>query len=239
MTELAEQLAAGVQALRQERWHEARRLLEPVYADLELAAAADLADVRARVCSLYAQAALGAGAPEQADPACREALRLLRSLRDKPGLDAVRALQDRVVAALVEQRQDQERRLEQRRIARTPTEVLLAEASTDQERMELLVKKADALGAEDALPEGAALAIEALRLATVHGDVRWTVLAHLSLVRLRPDSAQQHLLAAWTCADAASEFNLVSVIARASEVSGVALPPLVGPHAGRDAVGGT
>jgi hypothetical protein len=231
MTALAEQLAAGVAALRQQRWSDAEAQLRPVYQDAELAAAADLSDVRARVCSLYAQAALEAGALDEADAACRQALRLLRLLRDKAGLDEVRALQDRVVAALVERREQEARLAEQRRVAETPTDELLAEATTPEQRMELLVKRADALGAVQRAAEGVALASEALDLATRHADTRWTVLAHLSLLRLRPSHAQQHLWAAHACAEAASEFNLVSMVARAAELSGTALPVQRGPHA--------
>jgi hypothetical protein len=226
---LAERVAAGVRALRDHRPAQAVIELGAVAADPELAAAPDLRDVRARVLALYAQALLESGRPTEAEPVVRDAIRLVRRLGDRAGLDEVRGLQDRIVKALVEA-SDQARRLEeQARIAATPLEALLADAPDDRARAEALVKKAVAL-ADVGDPSGGALAREALAAATRAADVTWQVFARVALARHEPHDAAHHLHEAARAADEADEFNLISVVVEACRALGVALPTHPGAH---------
>lgn len=227
---LPDQITAGVNALRAGKPADAVVVLAPVWADVGLAAAADLVDVRARVGSLYVQALVDAGDLTTADRVCRDVLRLVRKLGDKPGLELVRGLQDRVVKGLVLQAEQVARQVEQRRVADTPLHVLLADATDARTRAERLVKKATAHADVGEHDTGRPLAHAGLTEATAAGDVHWTVLARLALARLEPDHAADHLIAAHTTASDADEFNLVSTVARAAEVAGVALPRHPGPH---------
>lgn len=228
--DIHEHIASGLAALRAGRAADAQASLAIAWNDPDLQAAEDLADVRARVGSLYAQAALGAGQLDVADRACRDALRLLRRLGDRGGLDQVRKLQDEIVVALARAAEHAQRLAEQRTVASTPLAHLLAGVTDPMVRAELLVKKATAhadLGEHDA---GLPLAQEALSLAHTHDSTQWVVLANLALVRLDPAHAGDHLIAAHTRADAADEFNLISTVARAATLAGVSLPAHPGPH---------
>lgn len=231
--DLPARITSGVEALRAARWHDAVTALSPVVGDPDLAAADELRDVRARVLSLYAQACVEAGALEPADRACRDALRLLRALGDKPGIDTVRALQDRVVQALAREREQAARREEMARVAATPIDTLLAGATTDAARTETLLRKAHAHADTDTGALGAPLATEAIDLADRLADTRLQVLARLARARCAPDHALSDLVQARDIADAAGEFNLIATIARAAEVAGVDLPREEGPHAPR------
>lgn len=226
---LADRLAHGVRALRERRPAEAVDALAPVAADPELAAAEDLRDVRARVLALYAQALLESGRPAEAEPVVRDAIRLVRRLGDKAGLEEVRGLQDRVVKALVEAADQARRREEQARVAATPLDVLLAGATDDRARAEALVKKAVAL-ADVGDASGAALARDALDAATRAADVTWQVFALVALARHEPHAASEHLRSAARVADDADEFNLISVVVEASRTLGVPLPTHPGAH---------
>lgn len=229
--DVAQRLRDGVEALKAGRSGDAVAALRAVYEDADLAASQELADIRARVCSLYAQALLDDGQAEAAQGPVRDALRLLRKLRDTAGLTEVRALQDRVVAALAEARADDVRRAEQARIASTPLGDLLAHASDEPARVEARVKKAHALVEAGLLEEAADVAREAVAAAQALAHVQWEVLARIAWARAVPREAQVQLEAALQRADTANEFNLVSTIARAAEVAGVELPAHVGPHA--------
>jgi hypothetical protein len=226
--DLPARIAEGVAALREGRPADAATALAPVLADPDLAAAADLADVRARVASLLAQALLDAGRPHEAEAPCREAIRLLRRLGDREGLDEVRALQDRVVKAIAHDREQAARREEQARIAATPLDALLAEVTSSTSRADVLLKKAHALVDAGRPDEAAPLADEALALAG--DDVRAGVLARLAVARARPDRADEALVAAYRVAERAEEFNLVSLVAHAARLAGVRLPVEHGPH---------
>lgn len=231
MSGLPQRLADGVAALRAGRPAQAVERLRPVWEDPDLAAAEDLRDVRARVGSLLSQALLEAGHPAEAEHFCRDAIRLLRSLRDRQGLDEVRGLQDRIVAALAQDAEQIARRAEQERIAATPLAELLPGAEDDAARADILVKKAHALGDVGKPEEAAALAREALVLARGLDDVRIEVLAHLALGRADPEHATEHHHAAYHRAERADEFNLVSTVAAAAKSAGVTLPVELGPHA--------
>lgn len=227
---LAATLTRGVAALRERRLDDAITALGAVWADPDLEAADDLRDIRARAGSLYTQALVDAGRPRDADGPCRQTIRLLRVLRDKDGLTHVRGLQDRLVAALVEEKAQATRLEEQQTIAATPLDALLAGVTGAVERAEVLVKKANAEHAVGRTETGLELATQALDLARAEGSAHWEVLARLSLVRVDPQAAEAHIAAAADRAAEAEEFNLASMIARAAEVAGVPLPKVVLPR---------
>jgi hypothetical protein len=233
--ELASQLTRAVEALRRSEPSRALPDLAAAWADPDLVAATDLIDVRARVGSLYASALLELHRVDEADRVCRDTLRLLRGLGDPDGLHAVRELQDRITKAVVEAREMEARLAEASRVAATPLDALLADATTPDQRAGALVRKATALLDVGQLDEGADLAFVALDVARAHGLITWEVFARLSLVRAEVDGARAHLHAAHAAAVAAEEFNLVSAIVRAAATAGLDLPVEQGPHAGRGA----
>lgn len=230
MSDAAAQLLAGVEALRRGAPGEAVAPLQAVCDDPDLAAADDLADVRARAWSLLAQAHLENGDPEAAEGPCREALRLLRRLRDTDGLGHVRALQDRIVGTLAHDADRARRLAEQARIADTRLDTLLAGATDDVARAEVLTKKAGALLDTGRPDEAAPLARDAVRAADASGHATWRTLARLALARAVPDEAVTHCIDAHRVAVDADEFNLVSTVAAAAVDLGVDLPPELGPH---------
>ncbi len=236
--DLPARLAEGVEALRAERWHDALTPLRQVATSPDLATAEGLGDVRARACSLYAQALLECGRARDAEAPCREALRLLRGLRDKAGIDAVRALQDRIVRAIAHDAEQAVRAQEMATVSATPLATLLDRATTPTMRVEAMMRKAHALAdhpdqaSED---DGTAVSAMAVREADVLGDVRLRVLSRIAASRhAAPDDAASWLEDAARLAGDAEEFNLVATIARAAEVQGVALAKHPGPHAGHD-----
>lgn len=224
--DLAGQVRAGVEALSAGRPHEAARALAPVVEDADFTEHPDLADVRARVYSLYAQALLDSGAARQADAWARRALKQAQDLGDQAGADEVRALLRQIFSAAVEEKKTADAVA---RVAATPLEALMAQAVTDTERAGVLVEKANAEVEVGRAEEGEALARQALALAQQAGSVREEVLAWLTLARACPDEAARAMVSAWRRACDADEANLVGAIARAAEHAGVTLPHLTGP----------
>ena len=104
MTEnrLATAINAGVFALQEGRFADALPGLLDSANDADLAAAPDLRDVRARVCSMLGQTFLGLGRHDEADKWLRISISILRELGDGPGLAEVRGLRGQVVSKLAE-----------------------------------------------------------------------------------------------------------------------------------------
>lgn len=232
--DLPRALAEGVRALREGRPADAQTWLAEVTRDADLAAAPDLQDIRARALTLHAQALIELGRAQEADAPCREAIRILRKRRDREGVDEARALQDRIVRALAEEGARQTRLDEQRRIAATPIDTLLAGARDEVETAERYVKKATAhldLGDPEHASSLAYLALARAEPALDHHPdaATWAVFARLCLARAEPGDAETHLNEAWSTASRAGEHNLVSTIARAAEDAGVAVGVLHGP----------
>lgn len=227
---LARRLLDGVEALRAERFDAARDALLEVAGAPELAAAADLVDVRARATTLLAQAMLGAGDLDGALPWLDAAERLLGGLGDRDGLAHVRALRRRRDDALADRARKAQAAERLARLAATPLEALRARAPSPAALLDLLVQKANAEVEAHRPEDAAAIAREALDLAVGLDSVRGEVLARLSLARAEPSSAAEQLEAAWRRAERADEFNLVGAVARAAELAGVELPALHGPE---------
>lgn len=234
--QLADTLSAAVLALRQGRPRDAVDGLHTVWSDASFAEAADLRDLRARVGSLFAQALLETGRVAEADRVCRDAVRLLRQLRDADGLREVRSLQERVVRALAELAGVEKNREEAAKVAATPLAVLLFTATTDEDQARVRVQKASALWTLGQRDEALQLAEDALVRAEAIANVTWTVFARTLLAEIhaqaQPSAAEAHLAAALALAAQAEEFNLVSTIAQTATQLGVALPLEAGPHAG-------
>lgn len=228
--ELAEHVEAGVAAMGAQRWAEAVEHLGTVHADPAFQVAQDLLDVRASVASLYAQSLLEIGDPLAADRACRDALRCLRTLGDRAGIDEVRKLQDRIVKALADRREQEQHREEARHIAAAPLAELLADAPDAEARATTLVKKARAHLTSGDAETAADLAIRALDVASAHGLVIWEVFARLVLVEADDLHADGHLTAAVRAAADAGESNLISTIAATARSLGRTLPAEAGPH---------
>ncbi|MFM2162221.1 MAG: hypothetical protein RLZZ383_1733 [Pseudomonadota bacterium] len=233
---LAEQLGAAVTALRQGRAADAVEGLKAAWTDPALAEAEDLRDLRARVGSLFAQALLETGRVAEADRVCRDAVRLLRQLRDTEGLTEVRALQERIVRALAELSNVEKNREEAARVAATPLAMLLFTATTPEDQARVRVQKASALWTSGHGEEARALAEEALSRAEAIPSISWVVFARTLLAEIhaeaQPSVAQAHLATALTRAAQAQEFNLVSTIAQTAAQLGISLPQEAGPHAG-------
>jgi hypothetical protein len=229
---LAEAVRRGVDALKTGRALDAVAALEPHALSEELARADDLQDVRARVCSLLAQAMLEAERPEDALRWVREAVVLHGRVRDSDRTE-LRELEDRVLAAVARARQRALELPSRARLATTAVDTLLRGVTDPRARCTLLIQKAnadlDAQG-ESAASSAAALAAEALALAIGLDDVREEVLARLTLARALPGTAAQELALAWRRAERASEFNLVGAVAKSAEEAGVVLPQLFGPR---------
>lgn len=223
--DLADRVRLGVEALRRGEFAVAADVLGAARDDAAWAAADDVADLRARVASLYAQALLGAGRIDEADRAVVDALRLVKPLGDATALAEVRALQGEIVKARVEARQREAEAAERRRVADTPVDELLAGVADPDRQAALLNQKATAEIDLGRTKSGEALARRALALAT---SPREQVFARLAIARTAPREATEQIEAAWACASDANEFNLVAIIARTAELLGVTVARLEG-----------
>lgn len=227
---IADALLAGVHALQAGQPRKARALLEVVADDPVLAKATDLRDVRARACSLLAQACLNDEDATAADRWAMEAMRLLRAEDDPVGLAAVRSLHVDIRSGLDAA---QRRRLaadQEAKLATISVDELLADAPTPQLRADRLVKKAQAELTAGRADEAAVVARLALQEAIEHDLIRERTLARTTLARADASVAPSALHDAWADASAHDEFNLVGIIARTAERLGVTLPTLDGPE---------
>ena len=226
---LPERVRQGYDALREGRAEAAAGLLGPAVDDPELARAADLQDLRARVCSLYAQALLESGRPLDAEAPIRDALRIAKKLHDDVGVYELRMLQGRIASAVVDVTRAAAEARERDRVRKTPLAELLAGHDHPLARAGILVQKANVHAEDGDRVVALTLAEEALALAIAHDSVRDQVLARLTIARAAPERAAEALREALVVAEGAAEFNLVGAVARAAEVAGVTLQTLVGP----------
>lgn len=98
--ELATIVEGATRAMLTGRPAEAADLLRPAAMSDALSRATDMQDVRARICSLLAQALLEAGEPRTAGQWAATSLRVLRQHPDFEGQVEVRDLQQRIEAAI-------------------------------------------------------------------------------------------------------------------------------------------
>lgn len=222
--DLAQQLAEGVQALRDGRPEEAATLLEQVARDPDFVAAEDLRDVRARALSLWAQALLESDRASQARVPVQDALELLEALGDEHGLTEVRALQTRIGEAISAAFQRAARSRELKALAERPLADVLAGVTDPARRLDLHVRRTTAALEAGRPDEAAALARDAIARASELEDVRHGVLARIALAQASAPEADEALSAARDLADDANEPNLVAAVARAAEELGITLP---------------
>lgn len=223
-------MLSGVEALRAGRHEEAVAALLEVASDPELAAADDLRDVRARACTMLAQALIAAGDPDASGTWLDEAERLLAAVGDAAGLAEVRGLRRERGDALTDRARKAQAKQRLAELARIPLDELRGRASSPAMLQDLLVQKANAEVEAGRSDEAASVAREAVALAVELDSVRGEVLARLSLARAAPATATDELTAAWRRAERANEFNLVGAVARAATLAGVELPVLHGPQ---------
>jgi tetratricopeptide (TPR) repeat protein len=218
--------------MRAGAWSRALLHLRPVAASEQLAAAPDLADVRARVLTLLAQALLERGDPTDHD----EVERCLGEARELDPSEAARAsmtdLQDRLDGARRETLERAAAEARTQRLADADIEGWLAKLPTGDRRCDLLVQKATAELDVGRSEQAAGYARRALALDD-EATLRQRVMARLLMARTHPDRAEVYLQEALSMADAAHEFTLVGTIARTAELLGLELRTQVGPDTGR------
>jgi len=227
---LAAHLTKGVEALRQQRPDTAVLHLRPVADDHELAAAPDLADVRARALTLLAQALLDLDEPSHHDEVER---RLDEAQRIDPGpVDPeVRGLTERLADARRIAMEASAREARTKRLAEADIEPLLQRVADPDRRCDLLVQKAQAELTVGRIERGRDLAARALAMKD-EITLRPRVMALLTMARASPDDAARYLHEALALADTASAHTLVGTIARTAELLSVPLPTQHGPTTG-------
>lgn len=188
----------------------------------------DMLDIRARLCSLYAQALLESGDAKTASIWVRKALRAASTLKDAAGLVEIRSLQGQIIGALADIEAARRRAVERDHIAATSLVELLATATTPEERSSVTAKKASALASIGAQAQAVELYDQSMRIADQHSILREQVFARLGMAAVHPD-AVAWVKQAQFLAEAAKEYTLLSTIAREADRLGVALPAIDGP----------
>lgn len=218
---LAAHLKEGVAAMRQGAWNRAVLHLRPVAHDEVLEAADDLADIRARVLTLLAQALLEDG--EVGDHDEVEALLVRATALAEDARPIVNDLQERLDDARRRALEAEAHDARTRRLADADIEPWLERLTDPDRRCDLLTQKAAAVLALQGPVPAAPFAERALAIGH-EAQLRSRVMAHLVMARTHPEAAKAHLDAALAMADAASEFTLVGTIARTAELLGLPLP---------------
>jgi hypothetical protein len=228
--ELGEQVRLGFAALRGGAPDTAIEHLLPAAEHPVFSTQEDMRDLFARVTSVLAQCYLDSGQPGEAQRWLHRAMRALRELTDADGLKQVQPLNSRILTALIQRRKDRKIKEDLYALAASPVEALLEKATTDLERADILIKKAAGELEAERLEPALRFSEEALAIAMRCGATREIVLAHLSIARANPKRASEAIHEAWTCAEQAEEFNLVTLIANAATQTGVPMPTLHGPN---------
>lgn len=216
---LPDAVAAALAALQAGDWKRGADLLEPVATDDELRDRPDLADIRARVLSLLAQACLGSGQLDAASRWVAEAEVIARRLDDADGLTQILALREEVDAArdrAIRQAAADDRL---RRIAKLPAETVVAMADDPGSGWLEYATAALTVGRLERARDAAHHALA--HAAGSASPVRTRVMAYLALARAEPEEAEGHLTAGWREADRHDEFALVTAVARAAEEAGL------------------
>ena len=182
---------------------------------------------------MLAQALLETGDAPAARSAAHRAMAVSRRLGDAEGLAEVRALDERIAAALDRDRRALLARSRSAALAARTTDSIEAEAASPLARADALIKHAGALQAHDRLPEAAHSARRAVVHADAAGSVREQVLARIAWAESDRDRAEAVLREAAALADGADETTLIGLVARAAELAAVELPRQYGPVMGR------
>jgi hypothetical protein len=226
IVEVAERLAAGVQALKEGEPAKAATFLRDVFEDDLFAQDPDLRDLYARTCSLYAQALLWSGQPAQARRPLRIALDLLAELRDTEGTHQVKALESQVAEAITRDFEASAKRRELKAMTDRTLEDTLSTSTDPLIQADLALKWSNGAlvaGRTDDAIRAARIAVE---LGTGLSDPRHEVLARIAWAYASSPEAQEQLELAHARADSANDFTLVGAVARAaSELSILLKPP--------------
>ena len=228
MSEPTGPVPLALAALQRGRAAEAAEHLAPVVRAPELEDP-ELADVRARLCSLYAQALLESGDTSQAGIWVRKALRAATATGDTEGITEIRALQGRIVGAVADAEGARRREEERAAIAARPLDELLMGLDAPDAIAQVLVKKASAVAHQGGFDEASALFLRAIDVADDAGVLREQVFARLGLAATKPALADALVRQAHALAESADEFTLLATIAREAERLDVSLPVIEGP----------
>lgn len=170
------------------------------------------------------------GRHEEAAAAIMEAMREARRLGDHDALEALRGVHARVrsIQAAAEHAARESAR-DRDWISRSEVELL--DGATPAERVDRLLRQANALLGVSRAEEAAARLEIAVLEADQLGELRPRVLTRLCLLRLPPallpDPASV-LFSAWKLADDANDANLVTAVAHAARAAGLRPPAAPG-----------
>lgn len=221
---IAQRLLEGVAHLREGRTEAAVSPLTEVCDDEALANAPEMLDVRTRAHTLLVQALLDLGRPAEARPRLATAEQLVASLDDPEGKRVLADLRGQIGAAEAAIASEAHRERQSRHLASLSLDEVVARVRDPNALVDVLIRKAnadaDAGRPDDALP----VAERALRAALDANDPRLEVLARLSIARVAPDRAGGEVRAALACADKSGETGLITAVAKAADLHGVALP---------------
>jgi tetratricopeptide (TPR) repeat protein len=228
--ELAQHLLQGAAKLNEGHVAEATALLKVVATDPDLQHASDLTDVRARACSLYAQALLGMDDVEEAEAWIQEALRITRPLGDMDGLRVLRGLHSEIMQRKKERQTQADEHVRSIALAEMPVHEIVANARSPYELAQRLVERAQAAVEVGRLEEALSIAQQAQSVAVEHQMTRERVLAHIILARVEPHKAQEILEAALAVARQDHEVQLIALIAKTAKLFDLQLEPHELPH---------
>jgi hypothetical protein len=216
--ELGELARAGVVALSEGRSADAVDALLPVATNEDLANQADMVDLRARVCSLLAQALFDEGDIDAAEHWVGVATQL--AARSGDDTKPLAELRQRIAVERASLRAAASRAESLARLADTPLAALLIGITDPDAMVDVLLRKAAAAVEVGRGLEAAELAERAIAV----GTDRAQVLARLIQARVRPDDAETLIIDAWRVADTANSQNLIAATARAATLANVTLP---------------
>lgn len=177
----------------------------------------------ARAAAWSAQALEGLGRLEEAERQAALATRLAKKAGEAAGVEASRALHQRVLGALAAAKALAQERAADAALAELDDEALVARAEDDTGAAALLLRKGNALADRGEGAAAAASARAGLSRAERAGAPRERVLLLLLLARAEPEAAPAHVQAAHAVADAAGDWNLVTAVAKAARAAGVRL----------------
>ncbi len=169
-----------------------------------LEASKDNPALRARVLAWLGQAEMFVGNFKGATQAVRQAIQMAQAQEDNQAVLQLRSLLAQITM---------------RRQAALP-------AVPPTELMDTPLFRADAAISRGAYEEGEALARAVVEAGKASGDPRDQVLALLAIARI-PGKAEQAIAEAAQVADASSDMNLVSAVARAAKSVGLEIPAKV------------
>ena len=226
---LADQVRQATTALQNGDADTAATLLADIVEHSDLIAATDMIDIRARLHCLYGQALLALERLPEARTQTDIAFALACELNDDKGKQAVAGLQHQITSAALAGFQQKMNERELRNISNADLPQLEAQATTQVDFADLIIKKAHIEATSGQESHAIQLAEQALQLAIQHQATKEGVLSRILLAHLCPTRATRLLTDAWSDAEANSNFALVTAISRAAQQMNVELPSLHGP----------